>query len=88
MGVSGQHGFSGSVPLQPGANSVCAYAIGLTGNNPFLGCRTVRLSSPIGSYDFAANAGGVADIAGGPSTRTRPVSPFLCMRTSTGCHMP
>lgn len=64
MGVSGQHGFAASVPLQPGDNSVCAYAIGLTGNNPFLGCRTVRLPSPIGSYDFAADAGGVANIAG------------------------
>ena len=42
MGVSGQHGFSGSVPLQAGANSVCVYAIGvIAGNNPFLGCRSV-----------------------------------------------
>jgi hypothetical protein len=64
MGVSGQHGFSGSVALQPGDNSICAYAIGLSGNNPSLGCRTVRLSPPLGSFDFAANAGGVANIAG------------------------
>jgi len=64
MGVSGQHGFSGAVALQPGTNSICAYAIGLTGNNPFLGCRTVQSASPIGSFDFAANVGGVVNIAG------------------------
>lgn len=47
MGVSGQHGFSGSVPLQPGANSVCVYAIGVVaGDNPFLGCRSVPAASP------------------------------------------
>ena len=64
MAVPGQHGFSGSVPLQPGDNSICAYAIGLSGNNPGLGCRTVRLSPPIGSVDFAANSEGGATIAG------------------------
>ena len=64
MGVPGQHGFTGSVALQPGDNSICAYAIGLSGNNPGLGCRTVRLSPPIGNIDLAVNAGGVANLAG------------------------
>ena len=63
MGVSGQHGFSGSVPLQPGANSVCVYAIGvIAGNNPSLGCRPVQ-SRRASATQAAAPAGGDLDRA-------------------------
>jgi hypothetical protein len=42
MGVGGQHGFTGSIPLQPGSNSVCVYAIGVDpDNHSLLGCATV-----------------------------------------------
>lgn len=45
VGVSGQHGYSTTVPLQNGANSVCTYAIGVGGNNnTLLGCRSVNYS--------------------------------------------
>ena len=43
MGVSGQHGYSTTVPLQAGSNQVCAYAIGVAGNNnSLIGCRGVQ----------------------------------------------
>ena len=49
FGVSGRHGFSGTVALYPGANRVCAYSIGVTaGNNALISCRGVtgsRVSS-------------------------------------------
>ena len=42
LGVSGGHGFSQSVPLTVGVNSLCAYAIGVAGaNNASIGCRNV-----------------------------------------------
>ena len=56
MGVSGQHGYSVAVPLQNGANSVCAYAIGVAGNNnTSIGCRTVQYSG-VQSLEQAAPA--------------------------------
>ncbi len=46
-GVSGQHGFSESVPLRPGSNSICVFAIGVgTNNNTLLQCRDLQLNSP------------------------------------------
>ena len=45
MGVSGQHGFEESVPLSPGNNTICAYAIGLAGdNNALIECRNITYS--------------------------------------------
>ena len=45
FGVGGRHGFSGTVPLYPGANQVCAYSIGVTaGNNALISCRGVTRS--------------------------------------------
>ena len=41
MRVAGQHGFSEYVPLRPGYNRICAYAIGVTSLNAEIGCREV-----------------------------------------------
>jgi len=73
FGVTGGHGFGVTVPLQPGSNNVCAYAIGVaSGNNVLLGCRTVVDGLPLGSFDSAAASGGVANIAGWAFDRAAP----------------
>ena len=47
LGVSGNHGYSDTVALAPGQNSVCAFGISTTGGaNTLLGCRTVQPAAP------------------------------------------
>ena len=45
LGVSGQHGFTETVPLPAGSSNVCAYAIGVY-SNALIGCRTVQSAPP------------------------------------------
>jgi hypothetical protein len=48
------HGFSVTVPLQPGPNDVCLYAINVpvAGTNPLLGCRVLTLQvDPVGNAE-------------------------------------
>ncbi len=57
------HGFDVRVPLQPGANEVCLYAINVPAPalNPRLGCRTLELKvDPFGNFEAAS--GGATDI--------------------------
>jgi hypothetical protein len=58
LGVSGQHGFTESVPLRSGSNQVCAWAISLTGGgNTLLGCRTLAgPAAAAGSLDQATRS--------------------------------
>ena len=72
--VSGRHGFVASVALRPGANTVCVFAIGVTGNNPSLGCRAVQRKVPVGSFDSATVSGAVANIAGWAFDQAAPAS--------------
>lgn len=57
--VAGRHGFSGTVGLMDGVNTVCAYGIGENGNNPLIGaCHLVTVGSPasgivVRSTDFS-----------------------------------
>lgn len=45
LGVSGQHGFSETVPLPAGSSNVCAYGIGVY-SNALIGCRAVQSAPP------------------------------------------
>ncbi|KRD44632.1 hypothetical protein ASE38_11150 [Cellulomonas sp. Root930] len=63
------HGFSGTVPVAPGQQLVCVYAINASpGNNPPLGCRTVTVladnRSPIGFVDAVTTSAGTVSVAG------------------------
>jgi len=67
-GISGQHGFSESLPLRSGTNVVCTYAINLNPNvNYPLGCYGVAgppAGSPLGYVDSATLAGSTLTVAG------------------------
>ena len=64
LGVSGQHGFAETVPLQAGANNVCAYAIGVYSNS-LIGCRTVQgPSSATGNVESMTVSGWNVTVGG------------------------
>jgi hypothetical protein len=66
LGVYGQHGFTEQVPLRPGANNVCVYAIGTSGgNNALIQCRTVVGMVPPAGYVDSITASGWNVTAGG-----------------------
>jgi len=71
-GITGQHGFSATVTLQAGSNQVCAYSIGVRGNNPLIGCRTVQ-PGPNAVSPLAAPAAPPA----APTTRTTTPEPMV-----------
>jgi hypothetical protein len=50
----------------PGIHQVCAYAINTAGpgSNRLLGCRTVDLSTPVGSFDLIQRVPGGIRVAG------------------------
>jgi hypothetical protein len=58
FGITGRHGFTGTVPLTSGTNTVCAYGIGENGNNALIGgCRTVQGPAPAGAVPPARPGG-------------------------------
>ncbi len=67
-GYGDTHGFSGSLAVEPGLRSVCAYAINGSGSgsNRLLGCRSVTVPSgaPFGVVDDVAVVGGGVRVAG------------------------
>ena len=70
--ITGGHGFTASVALTAGPNTICAYGIGQNGNNALIGsCRTVQ--GPGGGWPDASNTGvppGVGLTPSGPMTIT------------------
>jgi hypothetical protein len=62
-GYGANHGFSGTIPANPGSQAVCVYGINVpTGPNPALACASVVVpgGSPFGSVDvIEAGAGSV-----------------------------
>jgi hypothetical protein len=56
LGVPGDHGFSRTVQLYPGSNSVCAFGISTVSGdkNALLGCRTVASLASIGGSETPA----------------------------------
>ena len=72
MGVSGQHGFEESVPLSPsGTNTICAYAIGLAGdNNALIECRNSDVQRRAGASQD--NAWRRHQLQRRPGNRSRP----------------
>ncbi len=66
-GVTGNRGFTLTLPLTPGAHRVCAYAIDTNGGvNPEITCRmvTVRNAPPVGSLDSAVGVAGGIQLTG------------------------
>lgn len=66
-GFGDNHGFSASVPANPGVQQVCAYGINTRGGqNVSLGCRTVSVLPhyPVGSFDLARPVIGGIDVGG------------------------
>jgi hypothetical protein len=66
-GFGNQHGFSATVPANPGVQQVCAYGVNVGGGvNKLLGCKTVTVlpHSPIGSFDSARPVIGGIDVGG------------------------
>ena len=67
LGITGQHGFSETVPLRQGSNSVCVFAIGVgESNNTLLQCRDLQLNGPQ-AMAMAAAAAADAAAVGAPS---------------------
>jgi len=59
FGISGQHGYSIPISLQPGGNQVCIFAIGVDPNtHTDLGCRIVMASYPPGGNLDSVTASG------------------------------
>lgn len=66
-GFGDRHGYSATVPANPGLQQVCAYGINLGGGeNRQLGCKVVNVlpSSPIGSLDLVSPVIAGVDVAG------------------------
>ncbi len=69
-GATGTHGFKATLPLPPGTNNICAYAVSTIGNgNTLISCRTVtrtvtRAAPPIGYFDAATPYGDTVTVAG------------------------
>ncbi|AXH35360.1 hypothetical protein DVJ78_08025 [Humibacter sp. BT305] len=64
-GYGGSHGFTSTVPVGAGTNTVCAYAVNTpsSNDNPQIGCKTITIpgGTPLGSFDSAVStAGGIA----------------------------
>ncbi len=66
FGITGGHGFSMQVGIRPGANQICAFAIGVDWpNNYSMGCRTVQGEPPpIGNFEGASANGLVGSVSG------------------------
>ncbi|MBM9466741.1 hypothetical protein [Nakamurella leprariae] len=71
FGVPGNYGFEHTLPLDPGSNEVCVFAISTVGSgNTLLGCRTVEgaasLLPAVGALDGVARSsdGTVATVSG------------------------
>ncbi|MFD2090322.1 reprolysin-like metallopeptidase [Blastococcus deserti] len=62
------NGFSGSIRVNPGAHSVCIYAIDLNIASKYtgLGCRTIttQLALPVGSWESLTASGSTISLAG------------------------
>lgn len=61
------HGFSATLPVSPGAHTVCAYAINSpAGVNPQIGCKsfTITNSLPVGNFEVATAQNGMALVGG------------------------
>ncbi|MFL6161372.1 MAG: hypothetical protein ACJ74U_04010 [Jatrophihabitantaceae bacterium] len=57
-GITGNHGFSATVTLPPGASTICAYGVNVgPGSNSRLGCQTVTVSSSTPNAASAAPSG-------------------------------
>jgi hypothetical protein len=73
------HGYDVTIPASPGSHSVCVYGInaGPGGNgNPALGCRTVKVGTPVGNLEGYNTGPGTVTVVGwalDPDT-TGPVS--------------
>ena len=64
---STNHGYSATVPVNPGKHSVCVYAINApAGSNPSTGCRTVTIpnATPVGMLDSVRVSGGRLQVSG------------------------
>ncbi|QJU54424.1 hypothetical protein SCB71_14890 [Herbiconiux sp. KACC 21604] len=57
-GYGAAHAFSATVPVTPGTNQVCAYAVNTpaSNDNPLIGCHTINMppGQPVGSLDTAS----------------------------------
>ena len=85
-GVSGTHGFSKTLSLNDGANTVCAYAINLgAGSNTTLGCRSVPLSgSPLGGISKVTQKGNLVTFTGWSFDYDAPGTPLTVVANADG----
>ncbi|PVU82118.1 hypothetical protein DDP54_02830 [Cellulomonas sp. WB94] len=66
-GVGAEHGFSASIPAEPGTHRVCVLVVNEpAGPNPLLGCRSVVVpgGSPLGRVDAVTGASGGVSVSG------------------------
>ncbi|AXH36802.1 hypothetical protein DVJ78_16520 [Humibacter sp. BT305] len=75
-GYGASHAYASTVPVKPGTNQVCAYAVNVpsSNDNPLLGCRTIVMPAgqPFGSLDTASGVNGGITASGwaiDPDTR-------------------
>lgn len=61
------HGFNATLPVSPGAHTVCAYAINSpAGFNPQIGCKSFEITNslPVGNFEAVTPRDGMALVAG------------------------
>ena len=85
MGVSGQHGYNTTVPLQGGSNQVCVYAIGVAANNnTLIGCRGVQYNpQAIQQQALPPEAAARAAVPSADTSSSSVVTPFSAAVTGT-----
>jgi hypothetical protein len=76
--ITGNHGFTSTLRLNNGANTVCAYAMNLgAGHYVQIGCRSVPLSgNPVGFIDSVVQKGSVVTLTGWSFDYDAPAAPL------------
>ena len=84
--ATGNHGYSKTLMLADGANTVCAYAINVgAGKNTKLGCRDVPLNgSPIGGISTKSQKGNLATFTGWSFDYDAPSTPLTVVANVNG----
>ncbi len=85
-GATGNHGFSKTLMLANGANTVCAYAINIgAGSNTKLGCKSVPLNgSPLGGISSVTQKGNLATFTGWSLDYDAPHTPLTVVANVNG----
>jgi len=84
--ITGNHGFTTTLKLNNGANTVCAYAMNLgAGHYSEIGCRSMTLPGiPVGYVDSVVQKGSVVTLSGWSFDYDAPTSPLTVVARVNG----